>query len=540
MHAIVIREHLRAWALAGIALLCVTASLPAWSGPSFTLFESGHVRPLALSPDGSHLYAVNTPDNRLEVFRVGEHGLRHIDSVSVGLEPVAVAARSNTEVWVVNHLSDSVSVVRVHPRHSRRVVRTLLVGDEPRDIVFAGPDQQRAFITTAHRGQNTGRDPQLTTEGVGRADVWVFDAARLGTSLRGDPLTVITLFTDTPRALAATQDGALVYAAGFQTGNRTTAINEFLVRKGIAPPSARVYPGPLTNHELIPQPTVGLIVKFDGAHWVDELEQVWDDMVPFELPDTDVFSIDAMANPPAAVLGGAYSGVGTVIFNMIVNPVSGHVYVANTEAQNQTRFEGAGVFSAGRTVQGHLHESRITVLSDAAGVEPRHLNKHIDFTECCATIPNEENATSVAFPQDMAITRDGSTLYVTAFGTSEIAVYGTAELENDSFVPSIANQIPVSGGGPSGVVLDEARNRLYVLTRFDNSISIIDPVRRREIGHISMHNPEPRHIVEGRPFLYDASFTSSHGDSACASCHVFGDFDSLAWDLGDPDLRHLP
>jgi hypothetical protein len=41
--------------------------------------------------------------------------------------------------------------------------------------------------------------------------------------------------------------------------------------------------------------------------------------------------------------------------------------------------------------------------------------------------------------------------------------------------------------------------------------------------------------VSGRRFLYDASFTSSHGDSACATCHVFGDFDSLAWDLGNPD-----
>ncbi|MGH8543612.1 MAG: YncE family protein, partial [Gammaproteobacteria bacterium] len=316
MHAIVIRQHLRAWALAGIALLCVTASLPA---RSFTLFESGQVRPLALSPDGKHLYAVNTPDNRLEIFRVRKHGLRHIASVSVGLEPVAVAARSNTEVWVVNHLSDSVSIVKVRKDHQRRVVRTLLVGDEPRDIVFAGPGHGRAFITTAHRGQNTGRDPELTTEGVGRADVWVYDSENLGASLGGAPLTVLTLFTDTPRALAATPDGATVYAAGFQTGNRTTAINEFPVRKGTAPPFARVYPGPLTNHAGVPQPTVGLIVKHDGVHWVDELSQQWDDMVPFELPDQDVFTIDAMADPPKLVAGGEYSGVGTVIFNMIVN-----------------------------------------------------------------------------------------------------------------------------------------------------------------------------------------------------------------------------
>ncbi|MGH8516990.1 MAG: YncE family protein, partial [Panacagrimonas sp.] len=539
MHAIVIRRHLRAWALAGIALLCVTASLPARSGSSFTLFESGQVRPLALSPDGRHLFAVNTPDNRLEIFRVHKHGLRHIDSVPVGLEPVAIAARSNTEVWVVNHLSDSVSIVKVHPRHSRRVVRTLLVGDEPRDIVFAGPEKTRAFITAAHRGQNTGRDPELTMPGVGRADVWVFDADRLGASLGGDPLTVITLFTDTPRALAATPDGATVYAAGFHTGNQTTAINEFLAKKAIltAPDPctglARTYPGPLTNHAGILQPEVGLIVKFDGLRWRDELGQCWDDQVPFSLPDTDVFTIDALANPPIAVGNGAYSGVGTVLFNMIVNPVSGRVYVANTEAQNQVRFEGAGAFLQEldpnrRSVQGHLHESHITVLGPGGSVSPRHLNKHIDFSKCCAPIPNDENATSVAFPQDMAITRDGSTLYVTAFGTSEVAVYDTNELENDTFIPSTAHQIPVSGGGPSGIVLDEKRGRLYVLTRFDNSISIIDTASRTEIKHLAMFNPEPKHIVQGRPFLYDASFSSSHGDSACASCHVNGDFDSLA------------
>ena len=34
----------------------------------YTLFESGHVRPLALSPDGKRLYAVNTPNNCLEVY----------------------------------------------------------------------------------------------------------------------------------------------------------------------------------------------------------------------------------------------------------------------------------------------------------------------------------------------------------------------------------------------------------------------------------------------------------------------------------------
>ena len=71
-------------ALAGLLL-----AGPALAQPSFLTFESGHVRPLALSPDGSRLFAVNTPDNRLEVFSVGGGGLTHTDSIPVGMEPVA-------------------------------------------------------------------------------------------------------------------------------------------------------------------------------------------------------------------------------------------------------------------------------------------------------------------------------------------------------------------------------------------------------------------------------------------------------------------
>ena len=73
-----------------------------------------------------------------------------------------------------------------------------------------------------------------------------------------------------------------------------------------------------------------------------------------------------------------------------------------------------------------------------------------------------------------------------------------------------------------------------MLTHFDNAISIVDVEGQQEIAHLAMLNPEPASVTNGRPFLYDAT-TSSHGDSACASCHIFGDFDGLAWDLGDPD-----
>ena len=509
----------------------------------FTLFESGQVRPLALSPDGKHLYALNTPDNRLEIFKVRSFPnwpLDHIASVQVGLEPVAVAARPNGQVWVVNHLSDSVSIVDAAYPRLARVARTLLVGDEPRDIVFAGSGQGRAFITTAHRGQNNPGDPQPTTPGVGRADVWVFDADDWGAGPGGDPLTVVTLFADTPRALAVSPDGTTVYAAAFHSGNRTATVHDLMVTNGgPSAPDGMGLPAPTTNYQGLGQPETGLIVQFDGTNWLDELGRVWDQRLRFTLPDRDVFAIDATANPPVQVAGpaGVHAGVGTILFNMAVNPVSGAIYVSNTEAQNQVRFEGPGTF-AGSTVRGNMHQTRITVI-DGSAVAPRHLNRHVDFATCCAPTPNDENQRSLAIPLDMAVTSDGGTLYLAAFGSSKVAVFDTEELEDDTFVPDPGQHIEVSGGGPAGLALDEARGRLYVLTRFDNAISVINTATQQETHHISLFNPEPADVVAGRPFLYDARLTSSNGTSACASCHVFGDFDSLAWDLGAPDSQAL-
>src|SRR5262249_36649034 len=144
---------------------------------------------------------------------------------------------------------------------------------------------------------------------------------------------------------------------------------------------------------------------------------------------------------------------------------------------------------------------------------------------------------SLSTPTDMAVTSDGRTLFVAAFGSKKIGVFDTTSLENNTFDPrtASANYIPVSGGGPSGLALDEARGRLYVMTRFDNSVKVIDLATKQEIANATLPNPEPASVVEGRPMLYDATRFSGNGEASCASCHIFGDMDDLAWDLGNPD-----
>ncbi|HMC71170.1 MAG TPA: hypothetical protein VKJ07_18580, partial [Mycobacteriales bacterium] len=84
------------------------------------------------------------------------------------------------------------------------------------------------------------------------------------------------------------------------------------------------------------------------------------------------------------------------------------------------------------------------------------------------------------------------------------------------------------------VVVDADGERAWVLTRFDNSISVVDLETRAEVGKVSMFNPEPPSVTNGRKYLYDATLTSSNGTAACASCHIGGDKDELAWDLGNP------
>lgn len=462
----------------------------------YTNFEVEPVRPLALSADGRFLYALNTADDRLEIFSTEGDGLRSVGETLVGLRPVALALRGH-QAWVVNHLSDSVSVVDVSDPARPRVTHTMQVGDEPRGIVVAGAKSERVFVAAAYRGETL-------TPGVGRGELWIFDAERPESAP-----TRSRLFGGKLRGLTASADGRQVFAAVFLSGNGTASVaGDDAARLGRIP---QLYLNQIPYDAV---PKQGPIVRRVDGVWRDAQRRDWNGAIPFELPDYDVFAIDAAAPEPR--LTHSLSGVGTVLFNLAVQPGSGELWVSNTEALNHIPHEPR--------LNGRFAENRITrLVADGRGsyrVQPMNLNAHVDLRAARPEL-------GLAQPLEIVFQPDGREAYVAAFGSRKIAVLDRAG--------RVTERIAV-GFGPGGLALDAKRQRLYALNHLDVTISIVDVAKRQAIGRTRLrHDPTPALIKAGRPFFYDAALTSRHGDLSCATCHVFGDADGLAWDLGDPD-----
>src|SRR6185295_1854980 len=261
-----------------------------------------------------------------------------------------------------------------------------------------------------------------------------------------------------------------------------------------------------------------LIVKWNGSGWADETgDTKWDPFVTYKLADIDLITIDASAANPS--VSSQVRGLATNLGNMVFDPATQRLFVANLEAGNVRRFEP--------NLRGRFQASRVSILNAAAGGAPtlasvHDLNAHVDFSNPAGT--SAERALSLALPADLARAGDG-TLYVAATSSAKVGF-----LDSNG---AVAGRIPV-GQGPTGLALDDVGQKLYVLNRFDQTVSTVDTATKAQVSNVSIgFNPEPPVVRNGRRFLYDANF-SAHGTVSCASCHPSGHRDGLAWDLGDP------
>lgn len=478
-----------------LVLVSLVAGISAWprplrsrtaAGNDFVHFESAHVRPLALTPSGDFLLAVNTPDNRLVGFDLRAGLPSRAFDIPVGMEPVSVAVLDDSTAWVVNQLSDDVSVVNLDTRHVRATIR---VGDEPSDVVFAGTPL-RAYVS-------------VSQEDV----VKVYDPVTLAPA--GPPIPIPGRM---PRALARNADGSRVWVAVLHAGNRTSVVPFAQALDSLPPPN------PPMAGTLPPAPDVALIVQQQGDDWRDESGKLWNAKRKYSVLDTDLAAISTATNTLVRVVGG----IGAVNFGLAVNPVSGVVAMTATEARNLVRFE--------TNLNGRAVETRAAYVDPTAGESVADLNPHVNYGVTPG--PPSEADSAIGIPNAVAWAPDGSRAYVTSLTSDRLGVLSPSG-------PTIVARVPVVAG-PTGVLADGARGRVYVLGRHRNQLQTLDAASLGPLAVTGLgFDPTPDAIVHGRRFFY-GGFTSGHGDQSCASCHVFGDFDNLAWDLGDPTGAYLP
>ncbi len=486
--------------MAADRLLCavmLALSAVSASGQSFVNWESPQTNPVTMTPDGTRLLVLSTPQNRLLVYSLFSDPPSFVGAIPVGLDPVSVRCRTATEAWVVNHISDSVSIVDLK---SMTVKQTLNVGDEPYDVVFAGTPA-RAFVSVAAANQ-----------------VWAYDAAAPTTP------TTINVMGEDPRALAT--DGERVYAAIFESGNKTTVIKTGTVSSTVNPYPGDPNPPPNAgtgfNPPLAPglptPPAVSLIVKRmpDGS-LRDDNNGIWTGALLANQHDNDVVVIDAntlAVQTPARSLMTTNMALG-------LRPLGGgghEVTVVGTEAMNLTRFEPNLQATFIRVMLGTFNTSTpgTTTVTD--------INPHLTYA--VRSIPQAQREESIGDPRGIVWNADGSVGYVTGMGSNNVVAIspGGARL----------GRVDV-GEGPTGIVFDGPRERLYVLNRFESSVSILSVTPTlSELTRFSFFDPTPQVIRVGRKFLFDTHLTSGLGQASCASCHVDGRTDSLAWDLGNP------
>ncbi len=507
-------------------------ALPAPGDDTFVNFESIPLHPLDLSPDHATLAVANTPAGRVDFFDItSTHSVPvSVASVSVGLDPVSVRFRNHQEVWVVNHISDSISIVALgNGQQPARVVATLDTLDTPSDLVFAG-SPTRAFVTCARPNRIQIFDPesrQLVTN-------LVIDAER-------------------PKALATSPDGLTVYAAIFESGNGTTLVgpkfkNQLFVDNVVAlsnAPSAGQNPAfnspaafqPPLNPAIPtnpPPPGSGIIVrKSEGGRWLDDQQQDWTEFVSgtnaaltqrargWDLPDHDLAVVDT-----SSLVVRYETRLMNICMAIAANPVSGQIAVVGTDARNEVRFEP--------NLNGRFARVKLALVDPnppQTGVQPpqppiiRDLNPHIDPT--APTAPDSERERSIGDPRAVLWSADGTTAYVAGLGSRNLVVLDATGARQQP------DPIEV-GEGPCGLALDASTHRLYVYHRFSSSLSIVDTTSKTVTGTLTLFDPTPLAVGAGRRHLYDTRRTSGSGELSCATCHVDARLDRLAWDLGNP------
>ena len=447
-------------------------------------FMSPHFRPI-VHHDGL-VYVTNTPADTVDVIDAGSGKINR--RIAVGINPSGLAVRPDgQELWVTNHISDSVSVIDIRANSPTRHVVIATIQDidpvtratrfdEPVGIAFAG--NEKAYITLSTENQVAVVDTR-TRKIVNRLKIPAQD----------------------PRAIAV--HGNRLYVAAFESNNQTQ-LSGGAGRLDGNLKTFDIYEHSVRNNNVLSLKAVVDIVKNP------------------KVPDRDLFIFDTTTDKPVEVV----SGLGTLLYGMTVDS-QGIVYVAQTDARNDVNGR-AGTRKHGlKELENRPFLNRITRVAPADGKYQK-----VSFIDLEPLPPAQPGrAEGRATPYAVTVAEDGQTLFVTAAGSDKFMAIETA-------TGKVLSEAP-TGAVPEGAATSMANGRLHqawVYNAAGNSVSVIDisdPRAMKPTATIELHDPTEAVVKRGR-IAFSSASASSTGTFSCASCHPDGNTDQLLWVLNTP------
>ncbi len=467
--------------------------------PGHALFTSPQSNPIALSPDGSRLYVVNTTSDSLSIIDTATKKV--LKELKVGLEPVSVAVRPDgNRVWVANHLSDSISIVNTDPAFGPALLNEVIETvqdidgngstdfDEPVGIAFES--NTRAFVALSSRNRIA-----VVVQGIGGHNIG---------------LAPIALTAQDPRAIAV-RNGRL-YVSAFESGNQSE-LSTCPTGTGAGEPPENCT---LDENDLFAFAT--------NPNLPGETKNI---IIDTDVPDRDLYVYDAAT----LALVDVVEHVGTLLYGIAVSS-DDRVFVAQTHARNAVNgIDGDNLIDLDNRI--FLNQiAEVDCNGGSCGAPTIHELESLPEPECgtsCGAHPAAGD--QLATPYGIAISDDDSTLVVTAAASSRVFSVNatTGEVRDILDVGAIPRGVALRSGA------GDAPETAYVLNTLDNSVSVVDvsdPDNLAITDTIPVGNdPTPDAVRLGRIAFNDAN-ASDTGTFACASCHPDGNTDQLLWRIG--------
>ena len=449
-------------------------------------FVSPHASPIAIN--NNLVFVTNTPADTVDVIDPQTRDV--IARIDVGVDPVSIARRPDgKEVWVSNHISDSISVIDTDESsltflnviatvQEFDTARKATSFDEPMGIAFASNEKAYVALSSAN---------QIAVIDVGSREV----TKRL------------TITAQDPRDIVV-REGKL-YVIPFESNNQTQ----------LSGGAAGDIDGDLVTFDIF-EHSIRNNSKLSLGHVVDVIKHP-------DMPDRDLYVFDTETDE----LIETVDTLGTLLYGMTVDS-QGRVFIAQTDARNDANGRAGTKKHGLAEMENRAFLNRITRVDfgGSGAQEPR-------FFDLEPLPPQQPDpADALATPYGIEISEDDSTLFVSTAGSDKLIT-----IDADSGV--VLGRVAIDAT-PRGVALISANDgspiQAWVLNAVENTVSLVDvstTSNPRLVDTVVLEDPTEPVIKRGRK-AFETAKASTTGTFSCASCHPDGHTDQLVWVLETP------